>query len=123
MARRRATMRKPRNKFRAIPTRGYASRLEANTADMLRAQLIPGETLIEQIPIKFACGARYICDFGVVNDATGEIVRWVESKGFETPVWRLKLRMLHHEHPGIADKLTIIGPPARKRKTRKKAAV
>ena len=97
-----------RGKYRAIKTNGYASRLEAACAKKLRDALQPGETLIEQVPIKYACGAKYLCDFAIVEDATGEIVRWVEAKGVETAVWRLKLRMLRHEHPGIYERLTIM---------------
>lgn len=110
-------MKRRRGKYRAIKTGHYASRFEAKVADDLRAALLPGETLAEQIPIRFACGARYVCDFAIA-DANGEIVRWVEAKGFATPVWRLKLRMLKHEWPDIAAKLTIVTPPKRGKKAK-----
>ena len=97
-----------RNKFGAVKTNGYASRLESKVADKLRAELAVGETLIEQVPIKFACGAKYICDFAIVRNDTGEIVRWIEAKGREMPVWRLKLRLLKHEHPVIYASLTVL---------------
>jgi hypothetical protein len=95
-----------RAKYRANRTNGYASRLESRVADSLRAGLAPGESLVEQVPILFACGAKYICDFAIMRD--GAIVRYIEAKGVETPVWRLKLRLLRHEHPQIADVLTIV---------------
>lgn len=97
---------KKRAKYRAKRTDGYASRLESRVADSLRAGLAPGESLLEQVRIPFACGAVYICDFAISRD--GEIVRYIEAKGVETPVWRLKLRLLRHEHPQIADMLTIV---------------
>lgn len=101
------------SKYRAVRTKGYASKFEAKVAADLRAALLPGETLIEQVPIKFACGAKYICDFAVVVD--GKIVRYIEAKGMATPVWRLKLRMLKHEHPDIAGNLTIVTATKRKK--------
>ena len=108
--------RRRRGKYGAIKTGKYASRFEAKVAGDLRAALAPGETLGEQIPIRFACGAKYICDF-VIADANGEIVRYVEAKGFATTVWKLKLRLLRYEHPDIASKLTIIEPPKRKKRS------
>lgn len=110
-------MRKRRSKFGAIKTNGYASRFESRVADEMRATLRPGETLAEQVSIRFACGARYVCDFAIA-DANGEIVRWVEAKGFVTPVWRLKLRLLRHEFPDIAARLTIVTPPKRGKKAK-----
>jgi hypothetical protein len=110
-------VRRRRSKFGAVRTNGYASRFESRVADELRASLRPYETLAEQVPIKFACGAKYIADFAIA-DANGEIVRWVEAKGFVTPVWRLKLRLLRHEFPDIAARLTIVTPPKRGKKSK-----
>jgi hypothetical protein len=100
---------KHRAKYGAIRTNGYASRFESRVADELRAALVPGETLLEQVTIKFQCGAKYVCDFAIEVD--GKITRYVEAKGMPTPVWRLKLRLLKHEHPAIAAMLTIVTPP------------
>lgn len=114
-----------RAKYRAKRINGYASRLESRVADSLRAGLAPGESLLEQVPISFACGAKYICDFAIERD--GKVVRYIEAKGVETPVWKLKLRLLRHEHPQIADMLTIVSskgskPCNAKRGKRSKAA-
>lgn len=87
---------------------------------MLRAQLEPGESLLEQVPISFACGAKYVCDFAIERD--GQIVRYVEAKGVETPVWKLKLRLLQHEHPSIYESLTIVSAKGEVRCAKKKAA-
>lgn len=107
--------RRKRGKYGAVKTDGYASRFESQVAATVRSSLASGETMIEQVPIRFACGARYICDFAVA-DANGEIVRYVEAKGFSTPVWRLKLRLLKHERPDIAARLTIVTPTKKARK-------
>ena len=109
---------RPRNKFGAIRTGGYASRFEASVAAQQRALLSDGETLIEQVPIKFACGAKYVCDFAVVKD--GRIVRYIEAKGLPTAVWRLKLRMLKHEYPEIHAILEIVRPRQGSKKCGKK---
>ena len=94
-----------RAKYRAKPTNGYASKLESRVADMLRQNLMPGEVLTEQVAITFACGAKYVCDFAVMRGT--ELVRLVEAKGIETPVWRLKLRMLKHEWPELYEVLWV----------------
>lgn len=88
-----------RNKFGAVKTNGYASKLEARIAAQLKAALLPGQTLLEQVPIKFACGAKYIVDFAIME--RGMIIRYVEVKGKWLPIYNLKLRMLKHEFPEI----------------------
>jgi hypothetical protein len=103
-----------RSKYRAVRTGHYASKFEAKVAAALKAALLPNEVLLEQVPIKFACGAKYVCDFAIVED--DKIVRYVEAKGIQTPVFRLKMRMLKHEHPNIAAVLDIVSPPKRKKK-------
>jgi hypothetical protein len=105
-----------KSKYRAVRTGGYASKFEAKVAAELKSKLLPGETLIEQVPIKFACGAKYVCDFAVSVD--GKIVRYVEAKGMVTPIWKLKMRMLRHEHPEIAAALTVISAAKKKGKKR-----
>lgn len=114
MAAKRLPVRRRRGKYGAVKLDGYASRFEAMVAAQQRALLGDGETLVEQIPIKFACGAKYVCDFAVVKE--GQIVRYIEAKGFPTPVWRLKLRLLKHEYPDIYSRLTIVTPPKKKKR-------
>jgi hypothetical protein len=116
MAGRRKVIRRALNKYRAVRVGQYASRFEATVAAQQRALLQPGETLIEQVPVKFACGAKSVLDFAVVKD--GKIVRYIEAKGFPTPVWRLKLRLIRHEHPDVFAMLTIVTPPKRKKKSK-----
>lgn len=95
-----------RNKFGAKETRGYASKLEADVADWIARYLEDGEELLEQVPITFACGAKYVCDFAIT--ANGEIIKYVEAKGAETSVWKLKMRLLKHEFPEIAAITTVV---------------
>ena len=110
-------MKRRRGKFRAIKTvvgeNVYDSKLEARVAAALEGELRDGETLATQVAVRFACGAMYICDFAIA-DANGEIVRWVEAKGVEMPVWRLKLRLLKHERPDIYSRLEVITSKGRK---------
>jgi hypothetical protein len=116
-----------RNKFRARPTNGFASRLESRVNDELCAALEDGETLLKQVRITFACGAYHLCDFAIERD--GKIVRYVEAKGRALSVWKLKMRLLKLEHPDIysiyhvhwGDRMAWIGEKA-KRKKRKKVA-
>lgn len=102
-------MRKPRRKYHNIPTNGFDSRFESSIADGLSASLKPGETLLTQVPVKFACGAKLIIDFAIELD--GKIVRYVEAKGLSTSAFKLKLRMLKHEHPDVFGKLEVIKSP------------
>ena len=110
-------MRRRRGKYRAIKTVvagvEYASKLEARVAATLEGELRDGETLATQVPVRFACGAVYVCDFAIA-DSNGEIVRWIEAKGVEMPVWRLKLRILKHERPDIYSRLEVITSKGRK---------
>lgn len=115
-------MRRPgRGKYRAVKTRvldkTFDSKFEASVALDLHKHLAAGESLHFQHSVKLACGAKSILDFIVVDDSTGEILRYVEAKGFQTPVWRLKLRMLTHERPDVVERLTVVHQaPRAKRK-------
>lgn len=95
-----------KNKYKAVRTNGYASKFEARVAAEVQAWAVTaGFAVIEQHPIKFACGARYVCDFVA---SRGNSRFYIEAKGKETPVWKLKLRMLKHEFPEIFDKLIVV---------------
>jgi hypothetical protein len=86
----------------------YASKFEARVSAELEAFCAENKwTLEQQHVITFACGAKYLCDFVIRSDA-GTVVLYVEAKGKETPVWRLKLRMIKHEHPDIYERLTVV---------------
>jgi hypothetical protein len=99
-----------RSKYNARKNNGYASRLESRVGAILERELKPGEKLLKQVAITLACGAKYVCDFAVVGkDGMGV---YVEAKGIETPVWRLKMRMLKHEMPDVHAALLVVRPSA-----------
>lgn len=99
-------MKRARRKYRNLPTNGFDSRFESSVADRLRFELLPGDELQTQVPIKFACGAKLVIDFAIVRN--GKVHRYVEAKGLETAVYKLKIRMLKHEHPDVFARLEVV---------------
>lgn len=97
-----------RNKFGAVPTRGYASKLEARYADELAARKASGEIIdwLEQVPIKLPGGIRYVVDFLVIGK--GGVVSLVETKGVMTDVFKLKMRLLQEARPDLYARLEIV---------------
>ena len=71
--------------------RSFASKLEAAVYDHL---VVFGYKDIKQQAKVYLTEARilYLPDFKAVDGRTGEVV-WVEAKGFETPVWRIKRKL------------------------------
>lgn len=92
-----------RHKFGAKPThyngRRYASKLEASYAWQLETLKTAGDVLfwLEQVPFHLPGGTKYVCDFQVFY-ASGE-VRFVDVKGFETPEFKLKKRLVEALYP------------------------
>jgi hypothetical protein len=111
---RRASKQRPwkvRNKFGAVRTNGYASKLEARyAADLAARKAAPdGDVLawIEQTPIKLPGGTRYVVDFLVFKrDGSWE---FVEVKGKSTDVWKMKMRLMAEAHPELYSRLTVVG--------------
>lgn len=100
---------KARNKYGARKTNGYDSKREWEYAETLRLRQLAenGDVLywLEQVPIKLSVG-KYVIDFLVFKrDGTH---RYVEVKGFETAVWRLKVRALQNECPDVWDRLEVV---------------
>ena len=95
------------HKYRAKPTRGYASKRESEFADLLRMRAEIGEVRawLEQVPIKIP-GSKYVIDF-VVFEADGR-VRFVEIKGHATETWKVKHRALSVAHPWIFERLEVL---------------
>lgn len=97
---------KLRHKFGAVRTaigeRSYASKAEARYAAQLGQRKAAGEVLfwLEQVPLMLPGGVKYVCDFQVF-EADGS-VRFVEVKGFETPAWKIKARLVAEAYPMIA---------------------
>lgn len=91
-------------KYKAIPTivNGirFASKREANRYKelllMVMAKKISDLTL--QPPFTFPCGVKYKGDFSYIENG----VRIYEDvKGFKTPVFNLKMRMMKHHYPEV----------------------
>lgn len=94
-----------KNKHNADPTwvhgRWYASKKEAQYAKTLWLAKAAGTVLYwhEQVPFRFSSGVKYFVDFMVCySDHTLE---YVEVKGYETDVYKLKMRMLADEYPDV----------------------
>ena len=108
-----AEVRRPRrraHKYNAQPTNGYASKREAAYAHELAMRQLAanGDVTywIAQVPVKLGGGNKYVCDFLVFKrDGSHE---YVEVKGFETPVWRNKMRQLAAERPEIFARLKVV---------------
>lgn len=97
-----------KSKFNAKRTNGYASKREAEYAEVLRRLKLEGEVLdwLEQVPVKLPGGIRYVCDFLVFwHDGK---VTLVEIKGHETPEWKLKYRVLSEARPEIFKRLEVL---------------
>jgi len=94
--------------------RKYDSTLEAKVAEDLDWQLKAGELIEvkEQVKIPLMVNriviCNYICDFRVV-DKYGQ-VKYIEAKGLELPVWRIKkklfLALLPEIEPGAVFEMT-----------------
>lgn len=94
-----------RTKFNNIRTEidkiKFSSKREARFYEELKLKKLAGEVafFLMQVPLHFASGIRYVVDFLVFN-ADGTI-RWIEVKGYPTPVWKMKMRMMAQEYPLI----------------------
>ena len=91
-------------KYRAVRTNGYASKREATIAAQLQALYRAGNirNLKEQVPIVLIPGKgnlkgiTYVADFTYEDpDRTPHVL---DAKGFRTPVYNLKKKMLKLLH-------------------------
>lgn len=98
-----AAAREPRNKFGAVPTVvdgiRFDSKREATYYQRLKLRVQAGEVLyfLRQTPVHLPGGTKLVVDF-VEFMADGR-VRYVDVKGRETPVFRLKRREVEHHYP------------------------
>lgn len=94
---------KPRHKFNAKPTtvngRRYDSKAEARYAQALEMRRRAGEVVmyLEQVPIRLPGGTVYRCDF--VEFLADGTVRFVDVKGVETDVFKVKKREIEALYP------------------------
>lgn len=83
----------------------FDSKREAKYYEYLKHQRARGEIqyFLRQVPIHLPGGTKLVVDFMVV-DAAGAL-EYVDAKGRETPVFRLKLREVRHHYPHIRIRL------------------
>lgn len=83
-----------RNKFNAMPTDGFPSKLEASVYQTLLLREKAGEirNIQRQHSFQFPCGPRWKIDFSFEECTTGETV-YCEAKGAEVETYRLKRNM------------------------------
>jgi hypothetical protein len=100
--------RQMQNKFGAKRTNGYASKRESEYAAALQLQKQSGVVLdwLEQVPVRLPGGTKYVVDFMVI--ARDGSVKFVEVKGMQTQVWRLKMRQLEELRPEIFARLEVV---------------
>lgn len=89
-----------RSKYRAVRTNGYASKLEAAYAAELHLLAEAGAVtnLAEQVRVPLVAGITYIPDFAYTQPDGVRV--WVDVKGVETGVFRLKARLWKAYGPG-----------------------
>lgn len=92
------------NKFKAIKTRGFASKMEAAGFDLLKLREMAGEIkdIKCQQAVTLAQGnglkLRWKIDFSFVIAATGQL-EYAEIKGVETSDYRIKLKLYKMNPP------------------------
>ncbi|MEN5117481.1 DUF1064 domain-containing protein [Luteimonas sp. TWI662] len=98
-----AATREPRNKYGAVPTVvdgiRFDSKREATYYQRLKLRVQSGEVIyfLRQTPVHLPGGTKLVVDF--VEFLADGRVRYVDVKGRETPVFRLKRREVEHHYP------------------------
>lgn len=93
---------KYKNKETKASGRSFSSKGEAGCFQMLELMERAGQIEILQAQDHvYLTDARilYIADFKIFDKEIGQTV-WIEYKGFETDVWRIKRRLWIHYGPG-----------------------
>lgn len=91
------------HKFHNIPTEvngvKFQSRKEAVYYSQLCLAKKSGELIffLRQVPFHLDGGVRYVCDFAEFW-RSGE-VRFVDTKGFRTPMFKVKKKMVEARYP------------------------
>lgn len=94
---------KKESKYRAkatvIDNVRFASQKEGAMYVKLKAMQAAGEILyfLMQVPFYLPGGVKYVCDFVVV--CVDETLRYVDVKGFKTPVYILKKKQVEALYP------------------------
>lgn len=99
-----------KSKYGAIPTWvdgiRFDSKREAKYYEALKLRVAAGEVAFftRQTPVHLPDGTKLVLDFveySEIPGTDGYRVRWVDVKGRETPVFRLKKRAVEHHYPHI----------------------
>ena len=77
----------------------FDSKKEANYYKQLKIRVEVGEVLyfLMQVPIRLPGGTKYVVDFQEFH--SDKTVHYVDAKGKETQVFRLKKREVEHQYP------------------------
>jgi hypothetical protein len=90
-------------KYRNIPTAGRRSRLEARYEHELKLRVKAGELVSYryELPLKLIVNDILVCTYKVdwVLEYPDGHLQYVETKGFETDLWRFKWRLTKALHP------------------------
>jgi hypothetical protein len=78
---------------------GFASKAEAGFYSALKLKQMAGEVayFLRQVPLHLPGNIRYVVDF-VVFEADGR-VRYIDVKGVETPMFKLKRKQVEALYP------------------------
>ena len=96
-------VKKIKHKFRAKPDNRdgirFPSKKEAEYYDKLKRDLQEEKIIffLMQVPFHIPGGAKYLVDF-VVFDSNGT-VRFIDVKGYETPQFKLKKKLVEQFYP------------------------
>jgi len=99
--------RKPKHKFAAkrVELDGikFASKKEAKYYQELLLRQKAGEIIffLRQVPFYLPGGVKYVCDF--VEFCSDETVHFVDTKGFKTPTYKAKKKMVEVLYPIIIE--------------------
>lgn len=93
------------NKYHNHPTTvdgiRFDSKKEARYYEQLKIWIRTGEVayFLRQVPIHLPGGSKYVVDFLVFYTSTETPPEYVDVKGRETQVFRLKRREIEHQYP------------------------
>jgi hypothetical protein len=93
--------RKYRNQPTVVDSIRFDSKKEARYYEQLKLRQAAGEVwyFLRQVPIYLPGGTRYVIDFLVFFKDPNRLAEYVDVKGRETQVFRLKKREVEHHYP------------------------
>lgn len=96
-----APVRKYRNQPTVVDAIRFDSKKEARYYEQLKARQAAGEVwyFLRQVPIYLPGGTRYVIDFLVFFKDPQRLEEYVDVKGRETQVFRVKKREVEHHYP------------------------